>query len=89
MSMSEAEAAPSAGIIRYAGRALRLVWSTNPVLTIGFGTLTLVAGLLPAGIAWVGQLIIDAVVAAIAGEASYHPALNWIIVELPGGVYLI
>jgi ATP-binding cassette subfamily B protein len=41
-----------------------LVWSTNRGLTVALALLTLVAGVLPAAMAWVGALIIDAVVAA-------------------------
>lgn len=42
-----------------------LVWTTNRRLTITLALLTLLAGVLPAAMAWVGALIIDAVVAAI------------------------
>jgi ATP-binding cassette, subfamily B, bacterial len=52
------------GVFRFSGRALELVWSTSRPLTLWLGLLTLVGGLLPAGIAWVGALIVDAVVAA-------------------------
>ena len=50
---------------RFSFRAFRLVWSTSKGLTILLGLLTLIAGVLPAGIAYVGKLIVDAVVAAI------------------------
>ncbi len=52
------------GVFRYSRRALDLVWTTSRALTVALGLLTLVAGVLPAGMAWVGALIIDAVVAA-------------------------
>ena len=52
-------------IARYTGRAMKLVWQTNPALAIVFGVLTVIAGALPALTAWVGQLIIDGVVAAL------------------------
>ncbi len=60
-----------------------LVWTTHRGLTIGLGALTLVAGLVPAGIAWIGQLIVDTVVALIAanqagGPVDYSPAL-WLV----------
>jgi len=77
----ELRSEPAAGILRYAGRALQLVWSTNKPLTVSFGLLTLVTGLLPAAIAFVGQLIVDSVVAAIADEASFRPALVFIVAE--------
>ena len=54
----------------YTGRAMRLVWQTNPRLAVVFGLLTLIAGALPALTAWVGQLIIDGVVAALALPAD-------------------
>ncbi len=55
------------GVFRYSRRAVELVWSTSRALTLVLAGLTLVAGLLPAAIAWVGQLIVDGVVAAING----------------------
>ena len=54
------------GVFRYSRRALGLVWSTNRPLTIALAALTLAAGVLPAAMAYVGALIIDAVVAAAA-----------------------
>ncbi|MEE4172654.1 MAG: ABC transporter ATP-binding protein [Xanthomonadales bacterium] len=54
------------GAFRFSGRALGLVWSTNRPLTIALAICTVAAGLLPAAMAWVGALIIDAVVAATA-----------------------
>jgi ATP-binding cassette, subfamily B, bacterial len=52
-------------ILHYTRRAIGLVWSTHRGLTIAIAAATLVAGLLPAAAAYVGQLIVDAVVAAI------------------------
>ena len=52
------------GVFRYSRRAMDLVWTTNRRLTIALALLTLLAGVLPAAMAWVGALIIDAVVAA-------------------------
>ncbi|MEO0972368.1 MAG: ABC transporter ATP-binding protein, partial [Pseudomonadota bacterium] len=54
------------GVFRYSQRAVQLVWSTSRRLTIAFALLTLLAGVLPAAVAWVGKLIVDAVVAAMA-----------------------
>jgi ATP-binding cassette, subfamily B, bacterial len=53
------------GVFRYSRRALELVWSTNRSLTVALGALTLLAGVLPASVAYVGSLIVDAVVAAM------------------------
>ncbi|MEN1728805.1 MAG: ABC transporter ATP-binding protein, partial [Pseudomonadota bacterium] len=52
-------------LLTYGRRALALVWATSKVLTFVLAGLTLVAGLLPAGIAWVGKLLVDSVVLAI------------------------
>ncbi len=41
-----------------------LVWTTNKVLCITLALLTVVAGVLPAGIAYLGSLIVDAVIHA-------------------------
>src|SRR5262247_2380204 len=50
---------------RYTRHAVELVWSTSRPLTLALALLTLVAGVLPAAIAYVGALIVDAVVAAL------------------------
>ena len=52
------------GVFRYSRRAIELVWVTNGRLTVFLALLTLVAGVLPAAMAYVGALIIDAVLAA-------------------------
>ena len=53
-------------VFQYTRHALELVWATSRPLTIALALLTLVAGIVPAGIAFVGALIVDAVVAAIS-----------------------
>jgi len=58
------------GVFRYSRRALGLVWSTNQGLTISLAILTLAAGVLPAAMAYVGALIIDAVVDAAAAVSG-------------------
>ncbi|HEY9853488.1 MAG TPA: ABC transporter ATP-binding protein [Leptolyngbyaceae cyanobacterium] len=54
----------SLSLFQYNIRAIRLVWATNRTLTILFAIFTLMAGLLPAAVAYVGKLIVDAVVNA-------------------------
>ena len=54
------------GVFGYTHRAIDLVWTTSRPLTIALAVLTIVAGVLPAAIAWVGQLIVDGVVAAMS-----------------------
>src|ERR1700733_15489888 len=60
------------GVFRYSRRAIELVWSTNRPLLLAMALLTLAAGLLPAGVAWVGAQIVDAVV--YARNAAGHNA---------------
>ncbi len=52
------------GVFEYSSRALGLVWSTNKPLSITLAVLTLIAGVLPAGVAYVGAHIVDAVIHA-------------------------
>ncbi|MEM9927403.1 MAG: ABC transporter ATP-binding protein [Cyanobacteria bacterium P01_D01_bin.50] len=52
----------SFAVFRYSRRAVNLVWTTNRTLTIILAILTLVTGLLPAAVAYIGKLIVDAVV---------------------------
>lgn len=65
----------------YFRRAFRLAITTNPRLALLLAGCTLAAGVLPAGMAWVGKLIIDAVVAAMAGNAEARAVLLLIGVE--------
>ncbi|KTT34787.1 ABC transporter permease [Pseudomonas oryzihabitans] len=67
-------------------RAAGLVWSTSPALMVGLVLATLVAGLLPALAAWLGQRIVDAVVAAMQlhaeqGTAPLWPVLKFVLAE--------
>jgi ATP-binding cassette subfamily B protein len=72
-------------VFGYTRHAIELVWRTSRPLTVALAALTLVAGLLPAGIAWVGARIVDAVVAAIAahaaGSVDLSTVLGWVLLE--------
>ena len=73
-------------IFRYSQRALHLVWTTSRKLALIFAVLTLLAGVLPAAVAWIGQLIVDGVVAAIEqfrqfGHADTSAVLVLVIAE--------
>jgi ATP-binding cassette subfamily B protein len=73
-------------VFRYTRHALELVWETSRPLTIALALLTLAAGVLPAGVAWVGARIVDAVVAAIGMQAGGAAAdlsmvLGWVAFE--------
>ena len=73
-------------MFRFSGRALELVWSTSPSLTIALALLTILAGLLPAGVAFIGARIVDAVVGASRlwasqGQAPLLPVFEWVALE--------
>jgi len=67
------------GVFVYSRRALELVWTTSRSLTVALGALTLVAGVLPAVIAYIGQLIVDGVVAAMAATDPDTSHVLWLI----------
>ena len=71
----------SLGIYRYGRRAVQLVWQTDWRLTVLLACLTVVAGLFPAAIAYVGKLIVDAVVQA---AQSGDPADQWAAITYLG-----
>ncbi len=68
---SENRLARFLSVFKYSRVALQIVWGTSATLTIILGLANLVAGVMPAAIAFVGQFIVDAVVAAVqqSGEA--------------------
>jgi ABC-type multidrug transport system fused ATPase/permease subunit len=71
----------SLSVFQYSGRAVQLVWTTNRWLTIGLAVLTVIVGLLPGAVAYLGKLIIDSVVTAT------HSGLNadrWRTLEYVG-----
>ena len=74
------------GVFRYSRRALDLVWTTSRPLTVALALLTLLAGALPALVAFVGALIVDSVVAAMrlhgeGGGAGYGAVLGYVALE--------
>jgi len=73
-------------VFKYSRVAISIVWGTSVALTITMAVATLVAGILPAAIAYVGQLIVDAVVAAIQAtpetrEAATDLAIFYVLCE--------
>src|SRR5688572_33458968 len=49
------------GVFKYSKRALELLWSTSKPLSFLLGFCTILAGVLPSGVAWVGARIVDSV----------------------------
>lgn len=68
-------------VFQYSGRAVQLVWTTSRTLTMVLAILTLVAGLLPAAIAYVGKLIVDTVVLASQSGSDEGVALGYLGLE--------
>jgi len=73
-------------VFQYTRHALELCWATSRPLTIALAALTLVAGILPAAVAYVGALIVDAVVSAIAvhdasGTVELSTVLGYVALE--------
>ncbi len=77
----------------YSARALGLVWQSAPGGVVALAAFTVVAALLPPVVAYVGKLIIDAVIAAhaaapgIARDAALTRAVQLVWVEL--GIVLV
>ena len=70
-------------LFEYTGRAFQLVLSTSRAITLWLIVLSVVVGLLPAAVAYVGKLIVDAVVAGRAAQWSHDTsALTYVLVEL-------
>jgi len=72
------------GVFRYSRRALELVWSTNRGLTAALAVLTLIAGVLPASVAYIGSLIVDAVAKAMQAIQATNPTHVVELVVLEG-----
>jgi ATP-binding cassette subfamily B protein len=71
------------GVFRFSRRAIDLVADTNRSLLAGLALLTLLAGALPAGVAYVGAQIVDAVLSARAA-AGHDPTRVFKLVLLEG-----
>jgi ATP-binding cassette, subfamily B, bacterial len=73
----------SLSVFRYSGKALGLVWNTSRSLTIALAILTVVGGLLPSAIAYVGKLIVDSVVLANRSglQIDRQHALTYVALE--------
>lgn len=71
------------GVFRYSKEALTLVWSTDKRLTLLLLALTIFAGVVPGAIAYIGKLIVDAVVLAVESglETDRWMVLRWIGLE--------
>lgn len=72
----------SIAVLRYGRRAIALLWTTSWPLTFSLGTLTVLSGVLPAAIAYVGGRIVDAVVAAAqTGGTDTSRVFEFVVLE--------
>ncbi len=69
------------GVFRYSKEALTLVWTTDKRLTLVLLALTIFAGVIPGAIAYIGKLIVDAVVLAVETQS---PADRWMVLKWIG-----
>jgi len=67
-------------------RAFGLVWGAHPASAAAMAVCSIVGALLPAAQAWVGKLIVDAVVDGIrsgaGAQAGLSAVLPWLLIEL-------
>jgi ATP-binding cassette subfamily B protein len=74
-------------VFQYSTRALALVWTTNRALAVLLGALAVVSGVVPGAIAYVGRWLVDAVVAANAGQGDAAHVLRYVAYE--GGLVVL
>lgn len=73
-------------VFQYSGVAMRIVWKTSAPLTVAMAVTTLVSGILPAAIASVGGLFVDAVSSAFQAsgpiaDAARDDVLKYVLIE--------
>jgi ATP-binding cassette, subfamily B, bacterial len=68
-------------VFRYGRKALELVWQTSRSLSVWLAMLTLLAGVLPALVAYLGARIVDAVVTASSSGGDILPVLQLVALE--------
>ncbi|HTU65628.1 MAG TPA: ABC transporter ATP-binding protein [Steroidobacteraceae bacterium] len=74
------------GVFKYSKRALQLLWTTSRPLSFVLGFCTILAGILPSGVAWVGARIVDSAYWATRALANGQPmdimhTVWWVVAE--------
>src|SRR5689334_15836340 len=74
------------GVFKYSKRALQLLWGTSRTLSFVLGFCTILAGILPSGVAWVGARIVDSAYWATRALANGQPmdvmhTVWWVVAE--------
>lgn len=82
MTKSEPWSRKLPGLARAALRTVSLVWSLHRGATLALATFTVLGGLLPAAIAYVGKRIVDHVVAVYLYDADAEAVIWWVLLEL-------
>jgi ATP-binding cassette, subfamily B, bacterial len=77
------------GAFKYSQPALKMVWQTSASLTLWLAFCTLIAGLVPAGIAYTGKLLVDSVVGYLQSgtQTMQQDALFYVLLE--GGLVIV
>ncbi len=72
------------GVFGYSHRALSLVWRTSKGLTLAIGAGSLLAGVLPAAIAYIGKRLVDTIILAAntGADIDRHETVLWVGAEL-------
>jgi ATP-binding cassette subfamily B protein len=76
-----------ASVFQYSGRAVGLVWTTSRALTVLLVALSLVSGLLPAAVAYVGKWLVDAVVLSASHRGQLERVIE--LVALEAGLVIV
>lgn len=77
------------GVFVYSKRALNLVWTTSRGLAMALGILTVVAGCLPAGVAYVSKLLVDAVLYAVQTGTQEAQFEAFVVVGYEAGLVVL
>ncbi|NKQ53398.1 ABC transporter ATP-binding protein [Amycolatopsis sp. K13G38] len=76
-----------AGTVRGLPRVISLTWRASPPMTILIALSTLISGLVPTVTAYIAKLLLDAVVAAVAGHGSTNRIVEITLFQL--GVFTL
>jgi ABC-type multidrug transport system fused ATPase/permease subunit len=76
-------------VFQYSGRAAALVWQTSHKITILIVVLSIIAGLLPAAIAYVGKWLVDGVILAAQTSSIEDKQRAVIFVGLEAGLVIM
>ncbi len=76
-------------VLRSMRRAFAMLWATDATLTATLAVMTVAAGLLPAGLAFLAQRIVDGIVRAAASQLAADRAVVYRYVAMEFGLVLL